>query len=96
MKQTKITNSDLKQLYDYFSKQKTYMWDELGQTSSDMLKKSYDKNAEYIKNIENIQKTLNELEEDSLWLSCLEGAGVYNWQGYDYAVEMLEEIKSEE
>lgn len=25
------------------------------------------------------------------WLSCLEGVGVDNWEGYDYACEMWEE-----
>ncbi len=37
-----------------------------------------------------------ELEEDSLFLSCLEGAGVDNWSGYGDAKEMLEEIKNQE
>ena len=35
------------------------------------------------------------LEEDSLFLSCLEGAGVDNWSGYGDAQEMLDEIKNE-
>lgn len=30
------------------------------------------------------------LKEDSLWLSCLESAGVDNWSGYDYARELLD------
>lgn len=31
------------------------------------------------------------LVEDSLFLECLQGAGVDNWQGYDDAIEMMEE-----
>jgi hypothetical protein len=27
------------------------------------------------------------------WLCCLEGAGVDNWDGYDYASELLEECE---
>ena len=33
----------------------------------------------------------NELVEDQLWLSCLESAGVDNWNGYDYARELMED-----
>ena len=32
---------------------------------------------------------LNKLKEDSLELECLHGAGVDNWDGYDYAMEVL-------
>jgi len=32
------------------------------------------------------------LLEDSKFLSCLENAGVDNWSGYDYAVNLKEEI----
>lgn len=32
-----------------------------------------------------------QLIKDSNWLSCLEGAGVDNWQGYDYAIDMYQE-----
>lgn len=31
------------------------------------------------------------LKEDSLFLSCLEAAGVDNWDGYDYAIGMYKE-----
>lgn len=31
------------------------------------------------------------LKEDALWLQCLENAGVDNWEGYDYARELLNE-----
>jgi hypothetical protein len=31
------------------------------------------------------------LLEDSKFLLCLQGAGVDNWQGYDYAREMMNE-----
>jgi len=36
------------------------------------------------------------LLEDSLWLSALEAAGVDNWQGYDSAREIYEEMQEEE
>jgi hypothetical protein len=39
-----------------------------------------------------ISKTEYEsLLEDSKWLQCLEGAGVDNWSGYDYARELWRE-----
>lgn len=30
------------------------------------------------------------LEERSIWLGCLEAAGVDNWSGYDEAQELME------
>jgi len=48
----------------------------------------------------NEQKALNEqlntenikLQERSDWLSCLEAAGVDNWEGYDIAYDMQDEL----
>lgn len=37
------------------------------------------------------KKEYNSLLEDSKWLQALEGAGVDNWQGYDYARELFNE-----
>jgi hypothetical protein len=37
-----------------------------------------------------------QLIEDSNWLSCLEGCGVDNWQGYDDARDMYREEFPEE
>lgn len=34
---------------------------------------------------------LDKLEVDSNWLCCLNNAGVDNWEGYEYAQELLEE-----
>lgn len=31
------------------------------------------------------------LKEDARWLQCLENAGVDNWEGYDFARELLNE-----
>lgn len=31
------------------------------------------------------------LQEESLWLTCLENAGVDNWDGLSYAHELMEE-----
>lgn len=36
-------------------------------------------------------KYIEGLEEDSNFLQCLESAGVDNWSGYDYAVELSKE-----
>lgn len=33
----------------------------------------------------------NQLLKDSGWLSCLEEAGVDNWEGYDEALRILQE-----
>lgn len=41
------------------------------------------------------KKEYDDLIEDSLWLSCLESAGVDNWSGYDFAMEEFQEIKNE-
>ena len=37
------------------------------------------------------KKEYESLKEDSRWLSCLEDAGVDNWDGIDYASELLAE-----
>jgi hypothetical protein len=37
------------------------------------------------------KKEYESLKEDARWLQCLEGAGVDNWEGYDYARELLNE-----
>jgi hypothetical protein len=37
------------------------------------------------------KKEYEQLLRDSEWLSCLEAAGVDNWQGFDYAREIQEE-----
>lgn len=39
---------------------------------------------------------LEELEAQSMWLICLEGAGVDNWEGYDFAIDMWDENYQEE
>ena len=41
-------------------------------------------------------KEYNSLIEDSNWLSCLEQAGVDNWQGIDYAYDLKREQYPEE
>ena len=33
-----------------------------------------------------------ELERDSLWLACLEDAGVDNWHGISFAHELMEDL----
>ncbi len=48
------------------------------------------------KEVERLHKENLALEEDSLFLSCLQGAGVDNWDGYGDAQEMLDEIKNGE
>lgn len=34
-------------------------------------------------------KELEDLKERDQWLSCLEAAGVDNWEGYDYAKDLV-------
>ena len=36
-------------------------------------------------------KLYNSLVEDSRWLTYLERAGVDNWSGYDFAIELRDE-----
>ena len=36
------------------------------------------------------KKEYDELMHGSLFLSCLDAAGVDNWDGYDYAREMMD------
>ena len=35
------------------------------------------------------KKEYEQLQKDQWFLQCLQGAGVDNWEGYDYAIEML-------
>lgn len=41
--------------------------------------------------IEGLKSKIAELEDDADLLSCLRAAGVDNWDGYDYAIELYEE-----
>ncbi|PEZ47055.1 hypothetical protein CN367_11860 [Priestia megaterium] len=41
--------------------------------------------------VEQLREKIESMEEDVEKLSCLEGAGVDNWEGYSYAMEMMEE-----
>jgi hypothetical protein len=38
-------------------------------------------------------EVLKELQDQALWLDCLDTAGVDNWDGYDYAAEIYSRIK---
>ena len=42
------------------------------------------------------QQTIDRLQKDSNFLSCLEMAGVDNWDGYSHAYEMLKEYYPEQ
>lgn len=42
-------------------------------------------------NIQISKELYEELLEDQKMLQALEGAGVDNWEGYDYAIKMLED-----
>ena len=44
-------------------------------------------------NITISKKEYEELLEDQKLLQCLQGAGVDNWDGYDYAMEMMKEME---
>ena len=41
------------------------------------------------------KKEYKKLKANSRWLSCLEAAGVDNWEGYDYARELLKESEKD-
>jgi DNA polymerase III subunit epsilon len=38
-----------------------------------------------------LRERIEDMEEDVHMLNCLEGAGVDNWSGYDYAMELMRE-----
>ena len=42
------------------------------------------------------KKEYDSLTKDSDWLGYLEAAGVDNWQGYEYAIEMRDEAERAE
>ena len=44
-------------------------------------------------NITISKEEYEELLKDSQFLDCLRGAGVDNWDGYDHAMEMMQEME---
>jgi hypothetical protein len=44
------------------------------------------------KEIDRLEKAVKELQRDSDWLICLNGAGVDNWEGISYAHEAFREL----
>ena len=44
-------------------------------------------------NITISKKEYEELLKDQKLLQALQGAGVDNWSGYDYAIEMMQEME---
>ena len=56
---------------------------------------SVDKVAEAMDTIEITRKEYDRLVKDSEWLSCLEAAGVDNWEGYDEALSILHESEED-
>lgn len=44
-------------------------------------------------NITISKKEYESLLEDQKLLQCLQDAGVDNWSGYDYAIEMMKEME---
>ncbi len=44
-------------------------------------------------NITISKKEYESLSEDQKLLQCLQDAGVDNWSGYDYAIEMMQEME---
>lgn len=57
---------------------------------------SVDKITEAMDTVEITREEYARLVGDSEWLSCLEAAGVDNWEGYDYALEILHERADED
>jgi hypothetical protein len=39
------------------------------------------------------RKEYTRLQERDQWLECLEAAGVDNWDGYEYAQELLTDVQ---
>lgn len=46
--------------------------------------------------IEALEKKVASMEEEVAWLGDLENAGVDNWQGYDFAIQLRRERLAEE
>lgn len=42
------------------------------------------------------RKEYESLKEDAMFLEALQSAGVDNWGGYDYAIDIWDEMKGEE
>lgn len=57
---------------------------------------SADKVTEAMSTVEITRKVYDQLVKDSEWLSCLEAAGVDNWEGIDEAFEIRRERMSED
>lgn len=45
--------------------------------------------------LDELQRTEKEIEDEGNWLCALESAGVDNWEGYDYAREIYNDMKEE-
>jgi hypothetical protein len=43
--------------------------------------------------LDTLEEASEDDEDDSLWLQSLQAAGVDNWEGYDYACEIYNEMK---
>jgi len=43
--------------------------------------------------IEKLKQTIASMEKDCEWLSCLKAAGIDNWEGCEYAEELLNSRK---
>lgn len=54
------------------------------------IKEKYDNEIQEI-----LIKHLEEMDNDSMFLSALQNTGVDNWEGYEYAQELLEEWNDE-
>jgi len=43
-----------------------------------------------------LRALVDSYEKDSVFLTCLRNAGVYNWEGYDFAIEEYNSIMGNE
>ncbi len=43
-----------------------------------------------------LKSEYDSLQDDALWRTCVENAGVDNWDGYGYAMEEYWEVKDNE
>ena len=61
-------------------------------TSTEVAQKLLDQQSE----IKMLRERVAKLENDERKLAALENAGVDNWTGYDYAMELLREYERED
>lgn len=61
-------------------------------TLRELIKQAYEKDCSItLQQKEELETEFFSLQDDSILLNALQCAGVDNWEGYDYALEMVED-----